>query len=244
MKLLIMRKGLGIFLVFSLVIISCSDDEQVAPDLGLDYYPLHVGNYSVFQVEETTITLSVEIKTSYELKVAITDSSINEQGVTTYSVIRQKRMNTSSNWENLDTWSCKVLNNRLVQNEGNVLFVKLIFPPSLNLMWDGNEFNNLQGDGNLFTDNSSGKYVVSELNKPITLQSGFESDQTLTVVQNDFTDDIIGIDQRKEVYAKTTGLIYREVNQLQYCTSSNCLGQRRVDKGFILTQSLKEHGKI
>lgn len=244
MKLLIMRKGLVVFMVFNLVIFSCSENEQVTPDLGLDYYPLKVGNFVLYQVNETYISQSVETKTSYELKVTVTDSSINQQGVITYFLVREKRVNSLSQWKSVDTWSSHFLNNKVVQNEGNVLFVKLVFPPSLNLMWDGNEFNNLPDDGNLFTDNSSDQYFISEMNKPITLSSGFESDQALTVIQNDFSDNIIGIDQRKEVYAKEVGLIYKEVTQLKYCTSSNCLGQQRVDKGFILIQSLKEHGQI
>ncbi len=244
MKLPIMRKGLGVFLVFSLVIFSCSENEQVIPDLGLDYYPLQVGNFALYQVDETYILQSVETKTSYELKVTVTDSSISQQGVVTYFLVREKRLNSSSKWESVDTWSSHVLNNKVVQNEGNVLFVKLIFPPSLNLMWDGNEFNNVPDGGNLFTDTSSDQYFISEFNKPITLPSDFESDQALTVVHNDFSDNIIGIDQRKEVYAKEVGLIYKEVTQLKYCTSSNCLGQQRVDKGVILIQSLKEYGQI
>lgn len=131
MKLPIMRKGLSVFLVFSLVIFSCSEDEPVIPDLGLDYYPLKVGNFVLYQVDETDILQSVETKTSYELKVTVTDSSINQQGVVTYFLVREKRVNSSSQWESVDTWSCHMLNNRVVQNEGNILFVKLVFPPSL-----------------------------------------------------------------------------------------------------------------
>ena len=244
MKLPLMKKGLGVFLVFCLIIFSCSEDEQVIPDLGLDYFPLQVGNFAIYQVDETTILQSIETKTSYELKTTITDSSRNEQGIITYVLVREKRTSASSQWENLDTWSTKVVKNRAVQNEGNVLFIKLIFPPSLNLKWDGNEFNNLPNDGNIFSDNSSNQYVISELNKLITLSSGFESDQSLTVVQNDFSDAIVGVDQRKEVYGKGAGLIYKEVTQLKYCTSASCLGQKKVDKGSILIQSLKERGQI
>ncbi len=244
MKLLIMRKGLVFFLVISIIVISCSEDVQITTDLGSDYYPLQVGNYSIFQVKETSISQSVEVNTSYELKVSVKDSTINGQGLVTYYLVREKRMNPSDKWKSLDVWTSKVVANRIIQNEGNILFVKLVFPPSLNLMWDGNEYNNLPNDGNIFNDNDSSTYVISELNKPLTFPTGFESDQTLTVIQNDFTDNIIGIDQRKEFYSKGVGLVYKEIIQLVYCTSSNCLGQQKVANGIILTQSLKENGKI
>lgn len=244
MKLLIMRKRLGVILVFCLVILSCSTDEPFIPDMGFDYYPLQVGNYAIYEVDETNILQSVETETSYDLRITVTGSSINEQGVVTYFLVREKRTSPSGNWESVDTWSTKVMDNKTVQNEGNVLFVKLVFPPSMNLAWDGNQFNNLPDDGNIFNDSNSGQYFISDLDEPLTLPSGFETAHSLTVIQNDFSDNIVGTDQRKEVYAKGVGLIYKEITQLVYCTSSNCLGQQKVDKGVILTQSLKEHGQI
>jgi hypothetical protein len=104
----------------------------------------------------------------------------------------------------------------------------------LELSWDGNQFNN----------STTESYVISELNASITLPSGFEAEQSLTVIQNDLLDNIVETDQRKEVYAKGVGLIYKEIIQLQYCTNPNCLGQQKVDKGVILIQSLKEHGQL
>lgn len=244
MKLPIMRRGLILFLTFSSMMLSCSTDERVVPDLGRDYYPLQVGHYAIYQLEETKILFSAETKTSYELKITVNDSSVSKQGIVTYFLSRQKRANSSAAWENLDTWSAQVLNNKIVHNEGNVLFVKLIFPPSLNLAWDGNQFNNLPDDGNLFAGNKSDQYFIADLDASATLPSGFETDRSLTVIQNDFSDNIVGVDQRKEMYARGVGLIYKEITQLKYCTSSNCLGQQKIDQGVILKQSLKAHGQI
>lgn len=244
MKLPIMLRGLILFLLFSSMMLACSTDERVVPDLGRDYYPLRVGSYTIYQVDETKILFSAETKTSYELKITVTDSSVSNQGVVTYFLSRQKRATSSATWENFDMWSAQVINNKIVQNEGNVLFVKLIFPISLNLAWDGNEFNNLADDGNLFAGDNSDQYFIGDLDASVTLPSGFETDRSLTVIQNDFSDNIVGVDQRKEMYARGVGLIYKAVTQLEYCTSSNCLGQQKIDKGVILTQSLKAHGRI
>jgi hypothetical protein len=243
MKLPIMRRGFGVFLIISTLIFSCSEEEPLVPDMGLDYYPLSVGNYSLYHVEETQISQSVETKTSYELKVTITSSGINEQGVTAYHIVREKRANPSGNWESLDTWSTRVINNRIVQNEGNILFVKLIFPPSVNLSWNGNQFNDVKDNGEIFYDGDITQYRISEFDQPITLSTGFLSDNSLTVIQNDYNDNFTGIDERKEVYARNVGLIYKETTQIQYCTDNACYGQQKVDKGVILIQSLKEYGK-
>lgn len=243
MKLTIMHRGLVLFLMFSTIMLACSTIERVEPDSGLDYYPLHVGQYALYQVEETNILFSTQTKTFYELKVIVNDSIVSDQGVT-YFLIRQKRAKASDSWETLDTWSAQVTKNKIIQNEGNILFVKLTFPLSLNLAWDGNQFNNLADDGNLFTGSKSDQYFISDFNAPASLPSGFETDHALTVIHNDFSDNIVGVDQRKEIYAKGVGLIYKAITQLNYCTGSNCLGQQKIDKGVILIQSLKAYGQI
>jgi hypothetical protein len=251
MKLPIMRRGLGFFLIFSLSIFSCSEDEPVMPDMGFDYYPLQVGNYSIYQVQESKINGSLKTNLSYELRVLVTDSAVSEQGVVTYFLVREKRTNSSGKWESLDTWSTKVINNSVIQNEGNVLFVKLIFPPSLNLKWNGNQYNNvkvdenpfnvsLPYDGNILTDSNSDQYFISAQNVPVTLSTGFEADNTLTVVHNNYQDDVVGKDQRNEIYARGVGLIYKEVNQYIECNGSICSG----DKAGTLIQSLKEYGQM
>jgi hypothetical protein len=245
MKLSIMKIVSGVFLVSFLLIISCSETEQVFPDLGMDYYPLQVGNYAVYQVEETTILQSTETEELYELKVTVTDSIINDKGEVTYIMVREKKIaGASVNWENYDTWSVKVINSRVIQNEANVTFVKLIFPPSLNLSWDGNEYNNMPDNGELFYDGEDTDYFISEMDKPISLETGIEADQSLTVIHNDLKDNYTGIDERKEIYARDVGLIYKEVVQIKYCTDIACYGQQKVEQGVILVQSLKEYGKI
>jgi hypothetical protein len=131
--------------------------------------------------------------------------------------------------------------NQLIQNEGNELFVKLIFPVSNDLTWDGNQFNNLPNSGNLFNGNGSEVYHVTEYDQSKTLTTDLEFDKTITIVQNGFDDPIVGKDIRNEVYARDVGLIYKEVTQLEYCSVGNCLGQQKVDKGVIMIQTLKSY---
>ena len=237
-----MRKGLLFIFIVNACLFSCSGNEELVPAWGLDYFPVRVGVFHVYQVEETTVVQSVETKSVYELRVTVKDSSINEQGITTYLLLREKRATVSSNWESLDTWSVKMVGNKLIQNEGNVLFVKLFFPLLRDLKWNGNEFNNLLNSGNIFNDRNSAHYSIGSIDLPIALPSGFETDHALEVVHNSYEDAIIGSDQRKEIYAKGVGLIYKEITQLQYCTA-NCPVSKRIDKGLIFVQTLKEHGQ-
>jgi hypothetical protein len=230
--------------LFVILSISCSTNSPVNIDMKLDYFPMNVGRFYIYQVEETDIVNNAETKSIYELRVVVTDSTINENGVVSYILHRSKLNSGNGAWTPVGTWSVKIEVNKVIQNEDNTLFVKLVFPPSPNLAWNGNEYNHLSDNGNLFNDRNSGLYRIADLDKPASLGTGFEASQTLTVIQNSFNDPIIGRDERKEIYARNAGLIYKEVIQWKYCTSASCAGQQRVEKGMTYIQTLKDHGKI
>lgn len=243
MKLPTMKIGIGVSGLLMMLFLSCSDHEPVEPDLGTEYFPLQVGNYWIYEVEETTkLPSSAPTEVTYELRVTVTDSSVNERGEVSYILVREHRSNTTENWESVETWSATMINNKMIQNESNVPFVKLIFPPSLKLSWDGNQYNNLPFNGGIesFYDGTNTPYFIAELDKPIALSTGFSAENTLTVIQNDYNDVITGIDERKEVYAKGVGLAYKEINQYIKCTGTICIG----DRSFLFIQRLKMHGSL
>jgi len=235
-----MKSGF-IFLITLVLMMACAPEDPVDPDTGLDYFPLKVGNQWLYQVEETNINQSIEVSSQYELRVSVADSFKNMAGGYTYILHRETRSSETNPWQSIDTWSAWFSSNRIVQNEANVSFVKLLFPPSAGSYWNGNQFNNLPDNGNLFNGPDSESYQLTEIDMPMTLANGLEFPQTLTVVQNEFEDNIVGNDLRREVYAREVGLIYKEVMQLEYCSTPACLGQQIVDKGVIYIQTLKAH---
>jgi hypothetical protein len=83
--------------------------------------------------------------------------------------------------------------------------------------------------------------MVTDFDQSISLETGLEYPKTMKVIQNDFTDAIVGRDERSEIYARNIGLIEKEVIQLEYCTTPGCLGQQKVDKGVIYRQTLKAY---
>lgn len=235
-----MRRGCFLFILIG-AIAACSSEDPVNPDTGFSYFPLKTGKSWIYQVEETTITQSIEQVVNYDLKVTVTDSTKNSSGGYTYILHRETKMSDTNPWQSLDTWSASLLTNQMIQNESNTVFVKLIFPPAPGLKWNGNQFNNLPDNGNVFNGKDSETYQVTDFDKPITLETGLEYPKTLTVIQNNFTDAIVGRDERSEVYARNVGLIYKEVIQLEYCSTPSCLGQQKVDKGVIYIQTLKAY---
>lgn len=234
-----MRRYLG-FIVAIGLLLSCSSEDPVNPDFGVNFFPLQTGMSWIYQVDKTTINQSQETKLTYELRVTITDSVRSLNNLDTFIFTRETRTSAANPWQALDTWSAKIENNQLIQSEGNTLFVKLMFPPSIALSWNGNQFNNLPNNGNLFNGSGSESYQIIAYDLLFRMGET-EYPESLIVVQNNFVDAIVGKDQRHEVYTPNMGLVYKEVIQLEYCSTPDCLGQQKIDKGVMYVQSLKEY---
>lgn len=224
--------------------VSCKTNQDPIPDVGLDYFPLKTGAYQIYSVDETQITQSIEKKFVYELKIQIVDSVVNLEGGYTYTMLRQKRNNTTLPWSDLDFLTARIDGRQAIVKEGNTSFVNLTFPVGNGLEWDGNAFNALGGEQSCGDnkDRPCDIYRMDNLGEEFAVASGMTFAETLTVIQNEDPDLIVKQDVRKEVYARDVGLIYKESVVLEYCAKSSCLGQQKVDKGLRFKQVLKEYG--
>ena len=213
---------------------ACNSDEFKPADIGLDYFPLQTGSYHVYAVDEILYSEVQEPEMlAYQLRVEINDSFPNTEGGYTYVIHRRKRTNETDPWQDLDTWSARENERELVVHEGNTAFVKLTFPLKKGNAWNGNKFNNLNED----------EYIVEAMDEPFTA-GGTTFENTVHVIQEDNDDVIVYFDQREEVYAKSVGLIYREIAQLNYCTDDSCIGQQIIKSGKIYKQEILEYGNL
>ncbi len=232
-------KRAGIHILGIVVLLSCSGDPFV-PESGYAYQPLSIGQSWIYQVSETTINPQSTVVLEYELQVIVSESYLDGED-SVYMLTRQIRENTLQEWQPVDTWSMERTHNQLIQNESNVNFVKLVFPIGPVTTWNGNQYNNLPDNGNIFNGVGSELYQLSEFEKPYALPNGTSFERTITVIHNNFSDAIVGQDERHEVYAYNVGLIEKEITQLQYCSTPGCLGQQQVNQGYIYTQTLKSY---
>ena len=216
----------------------------MAVDAGLDYFPLKVGAYQIYSIDETHISQSIEQKSSYQLKLQVKDSSVNPEGGYSYIIQRQKRDNPGLPWESIDAWTSRVADRQAIVKEGNTSYVKIVFPTMNGLEWDGNSFNDLGGDQTCGEnkDRPCDTYALENLGKEFVMPDGRAFPETLTVIQSENMDLIVKQDVRKEVYAKGIGMIYKESVVLEYCTTPLCLGAQKVDKGLRYKQTIKEYG--
>ncbi len=234
----------GVLIGCLLLVMSCKTSPESIRDIGFDYFPLKVGAYQIYAVDETQITQSVEQHFTYELKTKLVDSIQNQEGGYSYIIQRQKRATADLPWENLDSWTSFISNRQALEKEGNTIFAKVTFPIAEGLVWDGNAFNSLGGEQTCGEnkDRPCDTYKLKDVGREFALTGGPTFPETLTIVQNDNADLIVKQDVRKEIYAKEIGMIYKESVVLEYCTSPACLGKQQVTTGLRYKQVIKEYG--
>lgn len=228
-----MKHFLKYLIVFvAITVVSCdSSDDDPLFDTGKDYFPLRKGFFQIYDVTEIEYTLGVPETLRYELKTAVTDSFPNAEGGFTYVIYRSKRSEGETEFTYLNTWSARMDTREVVMQEENIPFLKIKLPVEKNSEWDGN-LHNAKGED---------IYTLAEVNTAYTV-NGQTYDDCIVINQHDNQDFVVFLDQRREIYAKNTGLINKEVKLLNYCSVGPCLGQQQVESGVIYTQTIKSYG--
>ena len=233
------------FFLPALLFWQCSDDPGPNVQSDATYFPLTVGAFYIYDVEETQYSvINGQEDLNYQLKLAVTDSFRNNAGGTTYVVQRYVRDNMGEEFQYTDTWSARVEASQVVVAEGNISYVRLVFPISEGRSWNGNALNNLKGDEPCGdnTNFNCDLYQIESIGTPYQFNEELLT-ETVEVVQSNNIDVIVKEDVRKEFYARNIGLVYKESSVLNYCTVGSCIGQQQIDDGYTWKQSLVEYGK-
>lgn len=215
--------------------LSCdSTTETSIREMPVDYLPVHAGHFQVYDVSDIRYELGVPETLAYQLKTVVTDSFVNASGAMSYVIYRSTRNTQSDTWQYLDTWSLTLNNREAVVSEENIAYLKLKFPATEGFEWNGNTYNTLADDG----------YKILETNA-VYEYGGSTFTDCITVEQSDNDDFVVFLDQRKEVFSKHVGLIYKETTQLNYCTQTelNCIGRQYVETGLIYKQTIAGYGQ-
>jgi hypothetical protein len=221
-----------VFLVISTLLIGCGGEAPDPVDTGSAYFPLEKGVFQVYSVHEIRYSGVSEPQIwLYELMTEVVDS-FPVPGGYSFVIKRSRRLTEDAPWEVLDTWSARKDSREVIVSESNTPFVKAIFPVRSGTRWNGNEFNTLGTD----------EYEIVNAGEPFEVD-GMRFENTFTVAQEQNEDFIVFNDERREVYARDVGLIYKEVVQLNYCTDDDCLAQQKIDNGVEMKIVIKQYGK-
>ena len=209
------------------LILSCTEDAEIIP-LGLDYFPINVGEFRVYDVMETTYVDKVETIENYQFRESFYDSIESENEVTFLMRI-ERRSTELENWVSIESIAIRQTTTNLDYREANISLIKMSYPVLASRMWDGNAQN----------QNPSQSYRYEELDENDDI---FDQSEHIKVILSDLPANIVERDERFEIYARGIGLVERNFVEIDFC-QSNCNGQVNLrENGRILVQKLMEHG--
>jgi len=209
-------------LLFSLsVFFTSCENSTVAPDqkvLGQQFFPIEFTNSERYSAEEINYNNDGTIDTSRYILQDEWNDSIAIQGGVKLEGYRYK-INQSGQKEVVST-IVKIRTSNLASLKlGNSEEVKLSFPVKEDKSWNGTPQEFEEDEFTFFKAFQS--YELTD--------SIFEN--TVQVIQEDNQDSIENFDQRIEVYAADTGLIYKVSSQLEFCRETECLGLQEIEFG-------------
>lgn len=233
--------SIALFAIALFSLWSC-ENETIPPQssqLGLDYFPLEVGRYAVYQIEDIEYSLTAEPDTQqYQLKEIVADSFPGQGGEIVFLLERFSRAGEATDWQLDSVWTARKNNQRVVVVENNIPLIKLVFPFEFGLRWDANALNSREETQ--YELRNTSQALLDEIDSP--LDSALQENM-LTIIQAESQDTIISRIQASETYVENLGLFYKKSLRLQYCASEpECIGLGILESGRIYRQTLIAYG--
>jgi len=214
------------------VLFSCTEtDDASTPDGRYEYNPLEVGFFREYEVSIKDSSFFTAHDTLYYLKEVVTEQEQTATG-DEYVIERFYKASLDADYKDLpDTvWKALITDLYFVNIENNIRYLRLQFPPSLNLQWDGNTQNN----------KNQQFYTITSLDSPYSLHDSLYFDHTLNVMQQEKR-TVIDTNIAYEVYAEDIGLIERSIHTSLYDISEITL---TFASSYTFSQKLISSGNI
>ncbi|WKN44643.1 hypothetical protein [Tunicatimonas pelagia] len=233
-----LRSLLWISLVGWLLACESETIEPSSARLGFSYFPIEVGNFREYAVQDISYSLLNEPDTQrYFLREVVADSFPGQGNELIYRLERFSRFFPDQAWVLDSVWTARVNTQRAVVVENNTPFIKLVFPFTNKLVWDGNALNAKSADR--YELQTTPEALLEEIESTIdTLLT-----QSITVVQSNVS-SLVSDSIFSETYVDNVGLFYKKSVNIAYCAEEDCLGQFIIDFGRDYRQTLTAYGKI
>ena len=220
-----MKKQNNFIILFLIIISSCKPINYIDEDYHSKYFPVELNQEKEFLITNINHSSFGKDTVTYYLKEVISEKFLNLEGDSAYRIERFWKTDSTNNYEIKDIWVANKSLNFAQLVEENIRFTKLIFPFDVNVVWDGNAFNNQQ----------SQEYRIESINIPY-LFNELTFDSSITVIQN-YKSNLLEYENAKEIYVIGLGLVYKEkVEVLINSADSNDFSQ-----GFEFYQELIEY---
>ncbi|WP_347157057.1 hypothetical protein [Pontibacter chitinilyticus] len=212
---------------------SCKDTfiDPATYDQGFDYYPLAKGDYRIYSVTDINFKNNIGDTSRFQMREVVDTSFTDQTSTLKYKIIRATRKDEESDWVEDSVLVVSKSEEAVLLTKNNTTYVSLVFPVKEGKAWLGDAYNNRNRD-DLESSPYDRKefYTYTRVGEPFRFDpkelvevpdGGVQFDQTATVVQGTPQDNFTQLDDRKEVYARGIGRVYRRFNRVVYCNESD-----------------------
>jgi hypothetical protein len=221
-----MKKVGWILVLFVVFLAGCKKDDPIVEsiDFGYGFFPLTIGDSSIFEVKQTTwndFNHTVD-SVNYFLCEYIESVTVNSAGDSLYRIERLNRDSVTSDWTLDRVWYALKNKKEALRVEENITFTKIVFPIKLNDTWNGNYHNTL------------GEKTYTCIGISSAVINSIPYSRTVSIQQENFV-SLINSDIEKEVYADGVGLV--ELSKTHVNKSYNpSSGNFEIKSGYIYSQ--------
>jgi len=193
---------------------------------GWEYFPTDSGLTRFYQVDSVywDSFTGVNDTISYELKEIVAGNFIDNQGRTAQRIERFRK-DSNGNWIIYKVWSSIRTTTTAETVEDNIRVIKLTFPCSTGVSWNGNAYNAL-GDKTF-------EYTACNVSGS---SYALQFPQTATVNQDDEPGNLLNDRNDLEKYATNVGMYYRLNSFVEF----NFITGDTIS-GFIYTEKLTSY---
>jgi hypothetical protein len=199
---------------------SCHKTEQPQTEFIKDYFPLEVGQYTIFSLDSTIYThldFQREVR-SYLLEEVVDAEVTDNLGRKGFRIRRLLRDDTDTTiWRDQSSYIAIPFDHTLEFIDNNQRVVRLHEPIRVDFSWKGNSYLNTEAGAPL--DYMRGwDYTFTTAREPFTADNGISFPETATVFEQADSTGIPNGDRgfywdvtrASSVFAKGKGLVYRE----------------------------------
>lgn len=203
-----MKHTLIILSIIACCLLSSCEKENITKDKNFTadkaYFPLQQGIGAIYKITEIIIDAPSNVYDTsiYYLKEIVDIPFIDNEGDTAYRIERYKSPSENYVWTISDAWEAKLTKNTAEKVEENQRFIKMRFPIKKNSSWNGNLKNDLKAKD----------YEITEIAKKYNY-SNHILDSCINIVHDSTLTQITKV-YDCEIYAKSVGLVYKEVTDI------------------------------
>ncbi len=229
----------GVALGTMLFMQSCSESgtDPVAP---YDYYPLAIGQFQIYQVNEDVYSSGSRepVSKTWQEKDEVIGLTQDSTGYKVYTVSRSTRNSASQAWQKIKEYSVKHDPDKVIVNLDNEVLMPLVFPYSAQIEWDGYRYFNLSDNDPRYGT----KHHYENINKPLTINS-LHFDKSIKVSERTDTSGVTQYYLGYKEYAAGVGLVTDVQTNLDYLQENGeLIGDRVIGSGTRRSKTILQFG--